>query len=117
MLVITLFGLSLPTAIANDDNPGNNVNGTLTPSKGKNKRVPSMERIAYSYTYEGELTFTPNFPYTALYVTVEEETTKETWTGVATPDNPTVSAPDESGTYVITTVTDQGKTFSGFLYL
>lgn len=59
----------------------------------------------------------PNFEYSAIYVTVEDENTHRVWTGTATPEAPTVSAPEAPGSYYITTVTDQGKTFSGYLYL
>lgn len=75
-----------------------------------------MERIYYYYD-AGQLELEPNFEYSAIYVTVEEENTHRVWTGTATPEAPTVSAPEVPGSYYITTVTDQGKTFSGYLYL
>ena len=107
--------ISSPSIFANDTPPPP-PGGELRPGGGKKKRIPSMERIYYYYDGT-QLEFEPNFEYSALYVTVEDENTHRVWTGTATPDAPTVSAPEAPGSYVITTVTDQGKTFSGYFDL
>ena len=104
---------SLPHAFAEDTRPPIR---ELKPGSGQKKRIPSLERIYYYYD-AGQLELEPNFEYSALYVTVEDENTHRVWTGTATPEAPTVSAPEAPGSYYITTVTDQGKTFSGYLYL
>lgn len=105
--------ISSPSIFA-DDTPPNR--GELKPGGVNKKRIPSRERIYYYYD-GAQLEFEPNFEYSALYVTVEDENTHRVWTGTATPDVPTVTAPDVPGSYVITTVTDQGKTFSGYFDL
>lgn len=115
-LVMTLGAVNLLAGDGNGD--GSTFHpGELTPTtKNQKKRIPSMERIYYYYDGT-QLEFEPNFEYSALYVTVEDENTHRVWTGTATPDAPTVTAPDVPGSYVITTVTDQGKTFSGYFDL
>lgn len=107
------LAISSPSIFADDTPPPS---GELKPGSGQKKRIPSRERIYYYYDGT-QLEFEPNFEYSALYVTVEDENTHRVWTGTATPDAPTVSAPDVPGSYVITTVTDQGKTFSGYFDL
>ncbi len=104
---------SLPHAFAEDTRPPIR---ELKPGSGQKKRIPSLERIYYYYD-AGQLELEPNFEYSALYVTVEDENTHRVWTGTATPEAPTVSAPEAPGSYYITTVTDQGKTFSGYFDL
>ena len=119
-LLITATAFSFSASADNDNPPPppppSVSGGSLYPVHGSKKRIPSLERIYYYYDGE-QLEFEPNFEYSALYVTVESEQTHRVWTGTATPDAPSVSAPDQPGTYVITTVTDQGKTFSGYLNL
>ena len=105
--------ISSPSIFADDTPPPS---GELKPGNGQKKRIPSRERIYYYYDGT-QLEFEPNFEYSALYVSVEDENTHRVWTGIATPDAPTVTAPDVPGSYVITTVTDQGKTFSGYFDL
>lgn len=113
-LILTLA--FAPVNILADDTPEFDPS-VLTPgNKNQKKHLPSRERIYYYYDGT-QLEFEPNFEYSALYVTVEDENTHRVWTGTATPDAPTVSAPDVPGSYVITTVTDQGKTFSGYFDL
>lgn len=104
---------SLPHAFAEDTRPPIR---ELKPGSGQKKRIPSLERIYYYYD-AGQLELEPNFEYSAIYVTMEDENTHRVWTGTATPEAPTVSAPEAPGSYYITTVTDLGKTFSGYLYL
>ncbi len=115
-IILLATALSLPIlTYGNDDNPTTGGN-TLFPGQPKKKRIPSLERIYYYYD-AGQLELEPNFEYSALYVTVEDENTHRVWTGTATPEAPTVSAPEAPGSYYITTVTDQGKTFSGYFDL
>jgi len=104
------FTISVPIIFADGTPPPS---GKLKPGEAKKKRIPSLERIYYYYD-AGQLELEPNFEYSALYVTVEDENTHRVWTGTATPEAPTVSAPEAPGSYYITTVTDQGKTFSGY---
>ena len=115
ILCVMAMGLTIssPSIFADDTPPPS---GELKPGNGQKKRIPSRERIYYYYDGT-QLEFEPNFEYSALYVSVEDENTHRVWTGIATPDAPTVTAPDVPGSYVITTVTDQGKTFSGYFDL
>jgi len=116
-IILLATTLCLPViSLGNEKDPPTAGGGILHPGQPKKKHLPSRERIYYYYDGT-QLEFEPNFEYSALYVTVEDENTQRVWTGTATPDAPTVSAPDVPGSYVITTVTDQGKTFSGYFDL
>ena len=62
---------SLPHAFAEDTRPPIR---ELKPGSGQKKRIPSLERIYYYYD-AGQLELEPNFEYSAIYVTVEDENT------------------------------------------
>lgn len=115
-IILLATTLCLPVISLGNEKDPTTAGGILHPGQTHKKRIPSMERIYYYYDGT-QLEFEPNFEYSALYVTVEDENTHRVWTGTATPDAPTVTAPDVPGSYVITTVTDQGKTFSGYFDL
>ncbi len=60
----------------------------------------------------GVLYFLPSIFYDTLFVTVESDETGDTWCGVITPENRTMIFTNESGSYTLTCVTEDGTEYS-----
>lgn len=101
-----LFGAILTPDIINADD---NIRETTSP--GNHEPRDTAGFIEYSVS-NGVLTFLPSIFYDALLVTVESDETGDMWGGVITPENRMMIFTNESGSYTLTCVTEDGTEYS-----
>lgn len=101
-----LCGGIFPPAIINADNV---IIKTDAPSSHDPR--DTGEIIEYNVC-NGVLTFLPSIFYDTLFVTIESDETGDMWCGVITPENRTMVFTNESGSYTLTCVTEDGTEYS-----
>lgn len=106
LISIILSGGIFPSAIIKADNG-------IIKTDGSNSQDPrdTGEIIEYKVN-NGVLTFLPSIFYDTLFVTVESDETGDMWHGVITPENRTLIFTNESGSYTLTCITEDGTEYS-----